>query len=55
MSLIFEDSLHETICKTLLMSGEYEDYEEQIEYKAWEILDNPHIYPEYFPNEQIQY
>ena len=49
---VIEESLYETISTTLLMSGDYDDYEHEIEYKTWEILDNPHIYPEYFPHEQ---
>ena len=50
--ILIEENLYETISSRLLMSGDYEDYEHEIEYKAWEILDNPHIYPEYFPNVQ---
>ena len=41
-----DESLYENIASMLLMSGEYR--EQDIDAQVHEILDNPHIYPEYF-------
>tara|TARA_B100001939_G_scaffold215603_1_gene185402 strand:+ start:782 stop:964 length:183 start_codon:yes stop_codon:yes gene_type:complete len=41
-----EEQRYEDIFTTLLMSGEYR--EQDIDAQVHEIMDNPHIYPEYF-------
>tara|TARA_B100000073_G_C23303390_1_gene399609 strand:- start:348 stop:479 length:132 start_codon:yes stop_codon:yes gene_type:complete len=41
-----EEQQYERIFTMLLMSGEYR--EQDIDAEVHEILDNPHIYPEYF-------
>ena len=41
-----EEELYQSIYTTLLMSGEYR--EQDIDAQVHEIMDNPHIYPEYF-------
>ena len=43
-----EEEHFDSIYRTLLMSGEYEDKEYLIEEQVHEIMDNPTIYPEYF-------
>ena len=43
-----EETIFESIFECLLFSGEFEGEEDKIEYKVHEIMDNPHIYPEYF-------
>ena len=41
-----EESHYERLFSMLLMSGEYR--EQDIDAQVHEIMDNPHIYPEYF-------
>tara|TARA_Y100000768_G_C23543328_1_gene480275 strand:- start:257 stop:421 length:165 start_codon:yes stop_codon:yes gene_type:complete len=41
-----DESIYENIASMLLMSGEYR--EQDIDAQVHEIMDNPHIYPEYF-------
>ncbi len=41
-----EQATYDAIFTTLLMSGEYR--EQDIDAQVHEIMDNPHIYPEYF-------
>ena len=41
-----EEQRYEDIFTMLLMSGEYR--EQDIDTQVHEIMDNPHIYPEYF-------
>jgi len=41
-----EESHYERLFSMLLMSGEYR--EQDIDAQVYEIMDNPHIYPEYF-------
>ena len=41
-----EESKYQEIFTTLLMSGEYQEYE--IDAQVHEIMDNPQYYPEYF-------
>jgi len=41
-----EEERFDSIYRTLAMSGEYR--EQDIEDQVHEIMDNPHIYPEYF-------
>jgi len=43
-----EEELFDSIYRTLLMSGEYENNEYLIEEQVHEIMDNPTIYKEYF-------
>ena len=43
-----EEQRFDSIYRTLIMSGEYENKEYLIEDQVHEIMDNPHIYPEYF-------
>ena len=42
----FKEQQYLNIFQTLLMSGEYR--EQDIDAQVHEIMDNPHIYPEYF-------
>ena len=44
--MITEEERFDSIYRTLIMSGEYR--EQDIEAQVHEIMDNPHIYPEYF-------
>ena len=41
-----EEERFDSIYRTLTMSGKYR--EQDIEDQVHEIMDNPHIYPEYF-------
>ena len=41
-----EQTTYDAIFKMLLMSGEYR--EQDIDAEGHQIMDNPHIYPEYF-------
>ena len=41
-----DEQQYQDIYTTLLMSGEYR--EQDIDAQVHEIMDNPHIYPEYF-------
>ena len=41
-----KEQQYQDIFTTLLMSGEYR--EQDIDAQVHEIMDNPHIYPEYF-------
>ena len=41
-----KEQQYHNIFQTLLMSGEYR--EQDIDAQVHEIMDNPHIYPEYF-------
>jgi len=41
-----DEQQYQDIFTTLLMSGEYR--EQDIDSQVHEIMDNPHIYPEYF-------
>jgi len=43
-----DEQVFDSIYRTLAMSGEYENKEYLIEDQVHEIMDNPHIYPEYF-------
>ena len=43
-----EEERFDSIYRTLIMSGEYAYKEYLIEDQVHEIMDNPHIYPEYF-------
>ena len=43
-----EEQRFDSIYRILVMSGEYENKEYLIEDQVHEIMDNPHIYPEYF-------
>jgi|TARA_B100000073_G_scaffold245836_1_gene206347 hypothetical protein len=46
IEMIDEQEQYQAIFSMLLMSGEYR--EQDIDAQVNEILDNPHIYPEYF-------
>ena len=41
-----EEEKYEELFTILLMSGEFQ--ESEIDYHVHEIMDNPHIYPDYF-------